>query len=87
MPEGTTHLARLRTRMLATAYYNADFWTQRTGLLHRPGRGRLPIQANMANVPFNLANNWPRLSQPPANSRTPRRTRPGFAMISGTPSP
>ncbi|MBQ0855742.1 hypothetical protein J8N05_47160 (plasmid) [Streptomyces sp. BH-SS-21] len=30
MPDDTTHLARLRERMLATAYCNADFWTQRT---------------------------------------------------------
>ncbi|MGW2612274.1 hypothetical protein ACWC4A_49630 [Streptomyces mirabilis] len=33
MPEDTTQLARLRTRMLATAYSNADFWTQRTAFL------------------------------------------------------
>ncbi|MDL5198669.1 hypothetical protein [Streptomyces sp. ALI-76-A] len=33
MPEGTTQLARLRARMLATAYSNADFWTQRTAFL------------------------------------------------------
>jgi hypothetical protein len=33
MTNGTTHLTRLRTRMLATAYSNADFWTQRTAFL------------------------------------------------------
>jgi hypothetical protein len=30
---GTTHLTRLRTRMLATAYTNADFWARRWALL------------------------------------------------------
>ncbi|MCX5355585.1 hypothetical protein [Streptomyces mirabilis] len=30
---GTTQLTRLRTRMLATAYSNADIWTQRTAFL------------------------------------------------------
>ena len=29
----TTHLTRLRTRLLGAAYANADFWTQRTALL------------------------------------------------------
>ncbi|MYZ34345.1 hypothetical protein [Streptomyces sp. SID4917] len=33
MTNGTTHLTRLRTRMLATAYCNADLWTQRTAFL------------------------------------------------------
>ncbi|MEU1457732.1 hypothetical protein [Streptomyces avermitilis] len=33
MPEDATQLARLRTRMLATAYSNADIWTQRTAFL------------------------------------------------------
>ncbi|MFG2351952.1 hypothetical protein [Streptomyces phaeochromogenes] len=33
MTDSTTQLTRLRTRMLATAYGNADFWTQRTAFL------------------------------------------------------
>jgi hypothetical protein len=33
MTDSTTQLTRLRTRMLATAYSNADFWTQRTAFL------------------------------------------------------
>ncbi|MER5719668.1 hypothetical protein [Streptomyces sp. NPDC002132] len=33
MTDTTTHLTRLRTRLLAAAYANADFWTRRTALL------------------------------------------------------
>ncbi|MGW0647342.1 hypothetical protein ACWD4T_00815 [Streptomyces umbrinus] len=33
MTDSTTQLTRLRARMLATAYSNADFWTQRTAFL------------------------------------------------------
>ncbi|MEV8057202.1 hypothetical protein AB0P37_11885 [Streptomyces antimycoticus] len=33
MPKDTTHLTRLRTRMLATAYSNADVWTRRSAFL------------------------------------------------------
>ncbi|MFJ3673723.1 hypothetical protein ACIPSE_45500 [Streptomyces sp. NPDC090106] len=33
MTVDTTQLTRLRTRMLATAFSNADFWTQRTAFL------------------------------------------------------
>lgn len=33
MTADTTHLTRLRTRLLGAAYANADFWTQRTALL------------------------------------------------------
>ncbi|MEU9471295.1 hypothetical protein AB0D78_32665 [Streptomyces avermitilis] len=33
MTDSTTHLTRLRTRMLATAYSNADHWTQHTAFL------------------------------------------------------
>ncbi|MEU2739378.1 hypothetical protein ABZ656_29425 [Streptomyces sp. NPDC007095] len=33
MTDNTTQLTRLRTRMLATAYSNADNWTQRTAFL------------------------------------------------------
>ncbi|MDQ1022583.1 hypothetical protein QF035_000165 [Streptomyces umbrinus] len=33
MTDSTTQLTRLRTRMLATAYSNADIWTQRTAFL------------------------------------------------------
>lgn len=31
---GTTHQTRLPTRMLATAYSNADFWVRRPEFLH-----------------------------------------------------
>lgn len=33
MTDTTTPLTRLRTRLLAAAYTNADFWTRRTALL------------------------------------------------------
>lgn len=33
MTDTITHLTRLRTRLLAAAYTNADFWTRRTALL------------------------------------------------------
>ena len=33
MTDSTTQLTRLRARMLATAYSNADIWTQRTAFL------------------------------------------------------
>ncbi|MGP4051225.1 hypothetical protein [Streptomyces sp. 2A115] len=33
MPEGTIPLARLRARMLATAFSNADLWTRRSAFL------------------------------------------------------
>lgn len=33
MTNGTTQLTRLRTRMLAAAYSNTDFWVQRTAFV------------------------------------------------------
>ncbi|MFE2512664.1 hypothetical protein ACFXC9_30215 [Streptomyces naganishii] len=38
---GTTHLTRLRTRMLATAYSNADFWARRWAFLTDQAVGAL----------------------------------------------
>ncbi|WP_413804213.1 hypothetical protein [Streptomyces sp. OE57] len=38
---GTTHLTRLRTRMLATAYTNADFWARRWAFLTDQAVGAL----------------------------------------------
>ncbi|MCX5063758.1 hypothetical protein OG895_43485 [Streptomyces sp. NBC_00201] len=37
----TTHLTRLRTRMLATAYSNADFWARRWAFLTDQAVGTL----------------------------------------------
>lgn len=38
---GTTHLTRLRSRMLATAYSNADFWARRWAFLTDQAVGAL----------------------------------------------